>query len=42
VRSFGACESFRAVADAGEHAVATMPDAKGFFPEQHPGDIGTY
>lgn len=42
LRSFGGREAFRAVADAGKYAVATMPDAKSFFPEQHPSYMGTY
>lgn len=35
-------EAFLALADALGCAVATMPDAKGFFPEDHPQYIGTY
>jgi TPP-dependent 2-oxoacid decarboxylase len=42
LRAFGARAPFGAVAEAGDFAVATMPDAKGFFPEQHPNYIGTY
>jgi pyruvate decarboxylase len=42
LRAFGGRDAFRAVAEAGHYAVATMPDAKSFFPEQHPNYIGTY
>jgi TPP-dependent 2-oxoacid decarboxylase len=34
--------AFVALADASGHAVAAMPNAKSFFPEDHPGYIGTY
>jgi pyruvate decarboxylase len=34
--------AFRKLADAMGCAVAVMPDAKGMFPENHPGFIGTY
>lgn len=42
LRPFAAVGSFRAVADAAGYAVATMPNAKGLFDEQHPGYLGTY
>lgn len=34
--------AFVALADASGYAVAAMPNAKSFFPEDHPGYIGTY
>lgn len=34
--------AFAELADAAGCAVATMPNAKSFFPEDHPGYIGTY
>src|SRR5271156_3732965 len=40
--SYGAIGAFRGVAEALGCAVAVMPDAKGFFPEDHPQDIGIY
>jgi pyruvate decarboxylase len=40
--SHGAIDAFRAVAEALGCAVAVMPDAKGFFPEDHPQYIGIY
>lgn len=42
LRSFGAEQSFRKLADAAGYAVASMPNAKGFFDEQHPLYMGTY
>jgi TPP-dependent 2-oxoacid decarboxylase len=42
LRSQEAMPSFRRLADALGCAVAVMPDAKGLFPESHPGFIGTY
>lgn len=42
LRSSGAEAAFRALADRCGYAVAIMPDAKGFFPEQHPSCMGTY
>lgn len=42
LRSYGAIEAFRDVAEALGCAVAVMPDAKGFFPEDHPQYIGIY
>jgi pyruvate decarboxylase len=40
--SYGAVGAFRDVAEALGCAVAVMPDAKGFFPEDHPQYIGIY
>jgi pyruvate decarboxylase/indolepyruvate decarboxylase len=40
--SHGAIGAFRDVAEALGCAVAVMPDAKGFFPEDHPQYIGIY
>ena len=40
--SYGAIDAFRDVAEALGCAVAVMPDAKGFFPEDHPQYIGIY
>ena len=42
LRSHGAIGAFRDVAEALGCAVAVMPDAKGFFPEDHPQYIGIY
>jgi pyruvate decarboxylase len=42
LRAAGAIDAFRTLADALGCAVAVMPDAKGFFPESHPGFIGIY
>ncbi len=42
LRPFAACGPFRAVADTAGYAVATMPNAKGLFDEQHANYIGTY
>jgi pyruvate decarboxylase/indolepyruvate decarboxylase len=42
LRSFGAIDAFRELAEALGCAVAVMPNAKGFFPEDHPQYIGTY
>lgn len=42
LRPCGARESFEELADASEYAVAVMPNAKGFFSEQHPNYIGIY
>jgi 5'-deoxynucleotidase YfbR-like HD superfamily hydrolase len=42
LRSFGAIDAFRELADALGCAVAVMPNAKGFFPEDHPRYIGIY
>ena len=40
--SYGAIDAFRDVAEALGCAVAVMPDAKGFFPEDHPQYVGIY
>ncbi|MBD3886494.1 pyruvate decarboxylase [Phormidium tenue FACHB-886] len=42
LRSFEAIDAFRKLADCSEYAVATMPNAKGMFPETHPQYIGCY
>jgi pyruvate decarboxylase len=42
LRPFGAVETFRQLAEALGCAVAVMPAAKGFFPEDHPQYIGIY
>jgi pyruvate decarboxylase len=42
LRQAGAIEAFLRLADRLGSAVAVMPDAKGFFPEDHPGYIGVY
>jgi len=42
LRSQQAVLAFRHLADRLGCAVAVMPDAKGLFPESHPGFIGTY
>ncbi len=42
MRIAGALEAFRQCAESGDFAVAMMPNAKGFFPEQHPNFIGIY
>jgi pyruvate decarboxylase len=42
IRSHGAVENFRRVAEAVGCAVAVMPSAKSFFSEQHPQFIGIY
>lgn len=42
LRSFGAMDAFRELAEALGCAVAVMPNAKGFFPEDHPQYIGIY
>ncbi|GIH23420.1 pyruvate decarboxylase [Acrocarpospora phusangensis] len=42
LRSFGAIDAFRELAEALGCAVAVMPNAKGFFPEDHPQYIGVY
>ena len=40
--SYGAIDAFRDIAEALGCAVAVMPNAKGFFPEDHPQYIGVY
>jgi pyruvate decarboxylase len=42
LRSFGAMDAFRELAEALGCAVAVMPAVKGFFPEDHPQYIGIY
>jgi pyruvate decarboxylase/indolepyruvate decarboxylase len=42
LRSYGAIDAFRELAEAIGCAVAVMPAAKGFFPEDHPQFIGIY
>ncbi len=42
LRSGGATEEFRQLADALGSAVAVMPDAKGLIDETHPAFMGTY
>lgn len=42
LRSYGAIDQFRQLAEAIGCAVAVMPNAKGFFPEDHPQYIGIY
>src|SRR6201987_1371946 len=42
LRSYGAIDAFRELAEALGCAVAVMPNAKGFFPEDHPQFAGIY
>ena len=42
LRPWNAIESFKKLADASDYAVASMPNAKGFFPEDHPNYLGIY
>ncbi|MEM0965339.1 MAG: thiamine pyrophosphate-binding protein [Verrucomicrobiota bacterium] len=42
LRPWDAVDSFRDLAEASGYATAMMPNAKGFFPENHPQYIGTY
>jgi pyruvate decarboxylase len=42
LRAFGAMDAFRELAEALGCGVAVMPNAKGFFPEDHPQFIGMY
>jgi pyruvate decarboxylase/indolepyruvate decarboxylase len=42
LRSYGAIDAFRELAEALGCAVAVMPAAKSFFPEDHPQFIGIY
>ena len=42
LRSYGAMDAFRELAEALGCAVAVMPNAKGFFPEDHPEIVGIY
>jgi pyruvate decarboxylase len=42
LRAYGAIDAFRELAEAMGCAVAVMPNAKGFFPEDHPQYVGIY
>jgi pyruvate decarboxylase len=42
IRAYEAIDAFRELAEALGCGVAVMPDAKGFFPEEHPQFIGVY
>jgi pyruvate decarboxylase len=42
LRAYNATNAFRELAEALGCGVAVMPDAKGFFPEEHPQFIGVY
>ncbi len=42
MRAYDAVEAFQELAEALGCGVAVMPDAKGFFPEEHPQFIGVY
>ncbi len=42
LRPWGAKEAFRKLADAAGYAVASMPNAKGLFSEEHPSYMGIY
>ena len=42
LRPWNAIESFKKFADSSDYAVASMPNAKGFFPEDHKNYLGTY
>jgi pyruvate decarboxylase len=42
LRAYGAIDAFRGLAEALGCGVAVMPDAKGFFPEDHPQYMGVY
>ncbi len=42
LRSFAAESQFAKLADASGYAIASMPNAKGFFDEKHPHYMGTY
>ena len=42
LRPWNAVDSFRKLADASDYAVASMPNAKGLFPEDHPNYLGMY
>ncbi len=42
LKPFGAVDAFEALANASGYAVATMPNAKSLFDEQHLGYMGTY
>lgn len=42
LRPAGALDAFRQFIEASGYAVAMMPNAKGFFPEEHPNFVGIY
>lgn len=42
IRPFGAANAFETLAQASGYAVASMPNAKSLFNEQHPAYMGTY
>jgi pyruvate decarboxylase len=42
LRSFGAIKAFQELAESLGCAVSVMPDAKSYFPEEHPQFIGVY
>jgi len=42
LRPWEAFDSFKTLAEKSGYAVATMPNAKGYFSEDHPNYIGTY
>lgn len=42
LRPWEAFDSFKTLAEKSGYAVATMPNAKWYFPEDHPNYIGTY
>jgi pyruvate decarboxylase len=42
LRPAGALEAFRQFVEASGYAVAMMPNAKGFLPEEHPNFVGIY
>ena len=42
LRSFNAIDAFESLANACDYGVAVMPNAKGFFRENHPNFIGMY
>lgn len=42
LRPWNAFNSFKTLVEKSGYAAATMPNAKGYFPEDHPNYIGTY
>lgn len=42
LRAWKGCDSLEAFAKKSRYAVACLPDAKGFFPEDHPNFVGIY
>lgn len=42
LRPYGAINAFKKLADKSNYAVASMPNAKGMFPEGHKNYLGTY